>query len=358
MKILFLTFGPRTVASSRTRVFQYLSYINKDHIKHKILVYNTDIFSRVASVIRSDDLISKILRRVAWKIIHQYNFLYRFYKIISLCVLAKFYDIVFIQKVFLPPFIIKVIKKLYKKKLVLDFDDAVYLEKTFTSPKRFRRLLPLFDLVILASPHTEKYIHKLLSTNTIVIDTPIDIRRYSSGNKSIREKIVIGWIGSGSTQKYLLILGGILKRLCNKNPKVIFEFIGAHKLDHNGVRLRKKRWSLQTEVKHLQNFDIGIMPLPDDEWTRGKGGYKLLQYMAVGIPCVASPVGINRELIKDGKNGFLATTENEWFEKLSLLIKDAELRERMGMKGRELAVKNYSFEVAAPKLISALKRLI
>jgi len=120
---------------------------------------------------------------------------------------------------------------------------------------------------------------------------------------------------------------------------------------------RQKSWSLDTEVADLQNFDIGIMPLPDNEWTRGKGGYKLLQYMAVGIPCIASPVGINMELIRDGENGFLAATEDQWYEKISLLTRDQELRKKMGMRGRDFVVKNYSFEVAAPKLISALRQL-
>ena len=115
---------------------------------------------------------------------------------------------------------------------------------------------------------------------------------------------------------------------------------------------------METEVADLQSFDIGIMPLPDNEWTRGKGGYKLLQYMAVGVPCVASPVGINKELIRDGENGFLATTEEEWYEKLSLLIDNPELRREMGRRGRAYVVRNHSFEAAAPKLISALKHAI
>lgn len=134
--------------------------------------------------------------------------------------------------------------------------------------------------------------------------------------------------------------------------------MGVGKINFAGVNATLKKWRLDNEVATLQSFDIGIMVLPDNEWTRGKGGYKLLQYMAVGIPCVASPVGINKELIRDGENGFLATTEEEWYENLSLLIDNPELRKKMGMRGRDFVVRNYSFEVAAPKLISALKGLI
>ncbi|MCK4816159.1 glycosyltransferase family 4 protein, partial [bacterium] len=172
------------------------------------------------------------------------------------------------------------------------------------------------------------------------------------------DKVVIGWIGSSSTTPYLSILFPVFRRLCRTHPNAYIKLIGATPINIPDVRVKQVDWDLETEVEELQEFDIGIMPLPDNEWTRGKGGYKLLQYMAVGIPCVASPVGINKELIRDGENGFLATTEEEWYEKLSLLIENPEIRKRMGLRERDFVVKNYSFEVAAPKLISVLKSLI
>ena len=108
-------------------------------------------------------------------------------------------------------------------------------------------------------------------------------------------------------------------------------------------------------MENLQDFDIGIMPLADDEWSRGKGGYKLLQYMAIGIPCVASPVGTNNRIILEGINGFLSSSEDEWMKKLSLLIENSDLRYRMGIAGRKIAEENYSLKVAVPKMARILR---
>jgi len=118
-----------------------------------------------------------------------------------------------------------------------------------------------------------------------------------------------------------------------------------------------KEWGLDAEVGDLQDFDIGIMPLPNDEWSRGEGGYKLLQYMAVGIPCVASPVGINSALIKEGVNGYLANSEDQWYQKLEVLIKNRTLRESMGASGRNIVEERYSLEVSAPKLIEFIEKI-
>jgi glycosyltransferase involved in cell wall biosynthesis len=102
------------------------------------------------------------------------------------------------------------------------------------------------------------------------------------------------------------------------------------------------KWNLNTEIDDLSEIDIGIMPLPDDEWSKGKCGFKGLQYMAMEIPTVMSAVGVNKEIIEDGSNGFLASTENEWIEKLSLLIESKELRNKFGVNGRKTVVEKYS----------------
>ena len=163
--------------------------------------------------------------------------------------------------------------------------------------------------------------------------------------------MIIGWIGSFSTTKYLRIVENPLRLLSLRYSNLVIELIGANDIVFDGVKMRTKRWNLDSEVSNLQNFDIGIMPLPDDNWTRGKGGYKLLQYCAIGIPCVASPVGINKEIVREGINGFLVKDQKDWVERLALLIEDKELRERLGRKAREIAVKEYSFYCATPKLV-------
>jgi len=125
-----------------------------------------------------------------------------------------------------------------------------------------------------------------------------------------------------------------------------------------GIHTNNIKWSLDTELAEMSEFDIGIMPLPDDEWAKGKCGLKALQYMAMGIPCVASPVGVNTEIIQDGVNGFLAKDEKEWIEKLSLLIKNSELRQRLGKAGRKTVEERYSVKVWAPRYVEIIKKVI
>jgi glycosyltransferase involved in cell wall biosynthesis len=115
-------------------------------------------------------------------------------------------------------------------------------------------------------------------------------------------------------------------------------------------------WSLESERDHLSRFDLGIMPLPDNRWTRGKGGYKLLQYMALGLPSVASPVGVNQEIIADGVNGYLARDEGEWVGRLAELVADAEKRRALGATARQLAEERYSVRAATPRLLEILRR--
>ena len=120
------------------------------------------------------------------------------------------------------------------------------------------------------------------------------------------------------------------------------------------MQVEQYGWSLETEVDLLANFDIGLMPLPDDPWTRGKGGYKLLQYGAVGLPVVASPVGVNREIVVDGVTGFLAESDTEWVDALARLIDDPDLRQTMGQAGRDRMVEHYSLTRSIQALIEIL----
>ena len=125
------------------------------------------------------------------------------------------------------------------------------------------------------------------------------------------------------------------------------------KLDKN-IEFEFVAWKYATEVEDLQNIDIGTMPLNEDVWSRGKCGLKALQYMAAGIPAVCSPVGMNSEIIQDGRNGFLASGEEDWFNKLSLLIEDRGLRQKIGEAGRQTVEEKYSLKINAPKLKQAI----
>ena len=117
-----------------------------------------------------------------------------------------------------------------------------------------------------------------------------------------------------------------------------------------------RNWSLSSEISDLQGFDIGIMPIWDDDWTRGKCAFKIVQYMSVGASVVASPVGLNKEIVRDGVNGFLADDEKEWLEKLCLLIDNPAIRQRFALEGRVTIEREYSLKAMAPKFISILEK--
>ncbi|UCE06300.1 MAG: glycosyltransferase family 4 protein [bacterium] len=358
MKILFLTCGPPVVASSRTRVFQYLPFFQREGIKYKVIINSTVLSNHLRQVCHYNSFVIKVIRFWLINLIRACDEIFSSFQLVRFTVLAFFYDIIFIQKVLIPNFVLKLLAQIFKRKIVFDFDDAIYDHLKFYKKRRFHQQLPIYNLLVVENTFTKEYVSRFTNSDILIITGPIDCKRYYPRCSVERGEVIVGWIGSPATQKYLTMFGGVFERLSRAYKNSTFEFVGAQKMNFNAERFRQKEWSLDTEVGDLQNFDIGIMPLPDNEWTRGKGGYKLLQYMAVGIPYVASPVGINKELIRNGENGFLATTEKEWYEMISLLIENPELRKDMGIKGRSYVVENYSFKVAAPKLISALKRLV
>ena len=163
----------------------------------------------------------------------------------------------------------------------------------------------------------------------------------------------IGWIGMPSTAPYLTHIAEPLRRLCcNEAAQLVV--IGAERFALDGVPIRHAPWDEQTEAELLSRCHVGIMPLPDDPWTRGKCGYKLIQYMATGRPAVASPVGANTTIVRHGENGFLASTSQEWFDALIRLRRDPVLRLEMGMAGRRVVENRYCIQVTAGTLAQAL----
>jgi len=183
--------------------------------------------------------------------------------------------------------------------------------------------------------------------NVVLLPTVVDLRRYSQtktrydilGGCAFR----IGWIGSPSTAMYLDVVCESLFRFCGEwNAQVVL--VGAGKKIIPGVPVESRDWSENTEVPDILSFDVGIMPLYDSPWARGKCGFKLIQYMACGIPVVASPVGANNDIVQDGVNGFLAANDLEWVEDLKLLAQDYRVRERMGKAGRERVEREFSLQ--------------
>ena len=170
-------------------------------------------------------------------------------------------------------------------------------------------------------------------------------------------KVTIGWIGSHSTAYYLELLKNVFIaiELClnlNQNHRA-----GDYDFRIPGVDIESLKWSLEDEVEQLRSFDIGVYPLPENQWVLGKAGFKTIQYMSVGVPCVVSNVGINKDIVEDGINGFLAKTEEEWVHKLSRLIDDSQLRQRVGDQGRRTAEQRFSLKANAPIYLDILNKI-
>lgn len=348
-RITFFTIGTKIVASSRTRVYQYIHFFQREGIKCRIIPYNTSFFIRrsIRNLSESKPDSFSFLFDLIEKFIHLLKFL-------QIVISSYFFDILFIQKVILSPLLYRIIYKL-NKKIVFDFDDSTFFLKN--NYEVIKEILKNAKLVIVNNKYNADQV-KQFNSDILIIPSPIDTDYYFPQNNRINRKrkdVVIGWIGHPEHANYLFRLKNVFSSLCKKYPRVQLMVIGAGDLVMEEIKLEKEEWSLDSEVLNLQKFDIGIMPLHDDEVAQGKGGYKLLQYMSIGIPCVASPVGLNCEIIREGENGFLAKTEKEWFKKLSILIENEEIRHKMGKAGRRIAIEEYSFYAAVPKLLRALK---
>lgn len=179
--------------------------------------------------------------------------------------------------------------------------------------------------------------------NPTTIDTLTRHTPEPASNRIVRsDNVVVGWTGSHSTLKYFEQLEPVLQTLENRFPGVSFVVIANRAPSVKLKRLHFIQWRESTEIEDLKSMDIGLMPLPDDPWSQGKCGFKILQYMSLEIPSVSSPVGVNTSIVTHGYNGFLANSEHEWIELLEKLIIDPALRREVGARGRDTVVTRYS----------------
>ena len=340
MKILFLTSGPIQLASTRVRVTQYFKYLNEKSYQCKLIVPFKD---------RSFVLLSKLLYLMHWL------------KIIFYALTAK---VIFIQRNL---FSIKELNliKIINRKIIFDFDDALFVnhsDKNYKDNTKQKLLLAStlknVQQVIVSTNYLKDYA-KQYNKNIVVIPSVIDTDEYTIKNYSLKNnnKIILGYTSSVWNLYYLQLIKNALKNIFKKHNNVCLEIISGKDFYLDGVKIINKKFKIAGHVKALQNFDIGLEPLADDSWTRGKAGFKGLEYMACGIPTISSPVGINVNKIQDGVNGFLANSENEWFKKLSLLIENYDLRKKMGLNGRKMVEQYYSLKKTVPKFIYTINKM-
>jgi glycosyltransferase involved in cell wall biosynthesis len=288
---------------------------------------------------------------------------------------AKKFDIIFIQREALMLGSSFFEKQFFKRaKVIFDFDDSIWLLDTSPENKKFEFLknpnktkinITNAHAVIAGNTYLANYA-KQFNKNVVIIPTTIDtdfhkpiteLRNFN--NTQPEKKIVIGWSGSISTIKHFENSIPFLKTLISKYPdKLEIHVIGQASYLNSEINVISKSWSSATEVANLNCFDIGIMTLPDDTWAQGKCGLKGLSYMACGVATVMSPVGVNKDIIQHGVNGFLAETEQEWIDCLSILIENSELRQQIGDAGRATIVKNYSVNANKHHYLEVLNSLI
>ena len=248
---------------------------------------------------------------------------------------------------------------------VVDYDDALFHKYDLSENPLVRRMLGRkidqvmrnATCVIAGNGYLASRALQAGATRIAIIPTVVDERRYTMVSHGADKQPVIGWIGSPATEHYVLDNREVLERVCAKHGARLL-LIGPHTeiaSQFSGVVPEVAEWSEDNEAALIRRMDIGIMPLRDGPWERGKCGYKIIQYMASGLPVVASAVGTNSDIVRDGENGFLADDASAWEESLGQLITDWSLRSRMGQAGRACVENEYSLKAQAPRLAEVLR---
>jgi glycosyltransferase involved in cell wall biosynthesis len=356
MKILFLTPYPLNNApSQRFRFEQYFELLSKQGYYYQVQSFldakNWRLFLiSGTSLVRIVAILKGFLKRI----------------IILFSVPS--YDFIFIHREVAPvgpPVFEWLIAKVFQKKIIYDFDDAIWLTDRINESWIFRIIKWRSKVKFICQwsyriSCGNDYLGTYASQfNDKVIYNPTTIDTKSHHNPELYKKnsnqLTIGWTGSYSTLKYLLNLESVFEQVEQKFPFIQFIIIADKPPQLNLKSIAFLPWSLQSEITDLAKIDIGVMPLPDDEWSKGKCGFKALQYMSLQIPVVASPVGVNTLIIEHGSNGLLASSEEEWVLYLTQLILDEALRINLGKNGREKVIKSFSIDSNSENFVSLFK---
>lgn len=352
-KVLFLLPYPLGLApSQRFRVEMLLPLLDGEGIAYTLRPF---LSSKTWDVLyKGGSIFSKVLG-----IIKGY-----FRRLCTVLIEAPDYEVIFIHREAAPmgpPVFEWYLAKVLKKKIIYDFDDAIWIPNTsaenklvtiFKASGKIRLICQWSEVISAGNDYLCKFAADNNTARVVKMPTVVDtLSRYRSAKKQSSGGVNIGWTGSHSTLKYLDRIVPVLKELRKTTP---FDFLViADKkpaLDINDWTFIP--WSAASEIEDLQKIDIGLMPLEQDEWAEGKCGFKLIQYLALGIPAIASPVGVNKQIIEENVNGFLCADDTRWLNALKTLISDTELRQRFGEAGRKKIVEEYSIEGNKEKFLS------
>ncbi len=334
-------------ASSRMRTFQYLSrYRDEGWECHVVPFFSDDYLAGKYAAGRYS--FSNIVRA--------------YWGRVSALLGARRYDLVWIEKEclpWLPSFIEGVLLK--GVPYAVDFDDAVFHNYDMHRNRLVRKVLGAkidkimggASLVVAGNSYLAARAHEASARRVEIVPTVVDLSRYAFDAPVCDELPRVVWIGSPSTVKYLQMVYQPLRILGERVPFVLRVVGGV--VDMPGVKVELFDWSEETEVKSLRDCDVGIMPLADTAWEKGKCAYKLIQYMACALPTVSSPVGANRDVVLEGLTGYFADSCEDWVAGLERLLTDKDLGRRMGMQGRLRVEQSYSLQAMGDKMVTLLR---
>lgn len=357
MRILMLSRYDQLGASSRLRMLQYIPWFEKMGAKVTVSPLFDDKYLC---------LLYKSKNRFLNRFLNLGKISTYYFKRLHSVLFCKNYDVVWIEKEIFPycPGLCELILSMRGIKYVVDYDDAIFhnydLASSFITrfllKNKLKPLLSNSSAVTAGNQYLANLSYKNCANSVYICPTVVDINRYMLKHEPIDETIRIGWIGSSSTSLYLKILAEPLRRVALVK-KIIFVTIGAPKLSFPGVLIEQHDWTLETEVSLLNSIHIGVMPLFDSPWERGKCGYKLIQYMALGKPVIASPVGVNHDIVTPDV-GYLADSDASWKDALIKLIEQPTIREQFGKAARTKVEQKYSLQVTQPIVFQLFKDLI
>ena len=348
VRVLLLSRYDRLAASSRVRSYQYLPYLRE----LGITVESRPLFD--------DGYIERLYRgrrRLAIPILTGYA-----RRLWDLTTTARF-DLLWIEYELFPwlPAWFEQLLARAAVPYVVDYDDAIFHRyDSHHSPivrgflgRKIDQVMRGARAVIAGNEYLAEHARGAGASRVECLPTVVDLNRYHVPTRRHVQPYTVGWIGSPLTAPYLQLVRDALAEVC-RSDGVHLTLVGSGPVSLDHVPIDVRPWSESREVAELQAFDVGIMPLRDEPWERGKCGYKLIQYMACGRPVVASPVGASRHIVEHGTNGFLASTETEWVQALRAL-RDSALRARLGTAGRAKVERAYCVQVTAPRLASLLR---
>jgi len=356
LRVLFIVPHPIEGPSSRFRVYQFLPTLAAHGIDAEVRPFLTSaeapiIYGAGGTAAKVALTLKATLRRLGDVL------------------RATCYDAVFVLREAFPfgPAFFETLLKAASGRLIFDFDDAIYVPSTaYRNPlDRLRdwgktaRIVARADHILAGSHYLADWAEAHAPGRVTVLPTVVDTEVFRPAPVPRPDgPFTVGWIGTPRGTSYLHPLIGAMRRLKERVPGIRLTLIGAEPFPCEGLPVSFPPWRLDTEVDDIRAFDVGLMPLADDEEAKGKCGFKLIEYMSLGVPVVCSPVGANRDIVEEGRSGFFATNEDAWVEAIARLAEDPALHARFAAEGRRVVEERYSLAAVAPVLAETLREVV